>query len=409
MLSTTHSLPPLDSKASRSPKAANPQAKEKAEGSAGAPGGSGKEAPGPSRAPFVPGMKPGEARLAGYLMARAALHRKIEGQVLGNLRAGHETMQEVGALLPLGRSNVREDIQKPGNEGSALRHHAALRMQESLESMQGYSFWRSMPDEEHSPMAAATSQYAKTGTCYSYATNTTILHAAKLAGMPEGRAIVAQAEQPKIDHVWSEMIPEGKGKYGKPRLRDEDVIMDGWCEENVAILREDSAFARLDEQGRGSHLSHEHLLDPRSGPVAMAKLEAFKARIEASETLQQRFHTDLNSLAASGFELKHPWDSLSVFHPEFRRQAGAAMHPEGGHPAAELAARIPGADPASIRAKHASLAGIQAIGVARSLGADIRGAKAEAPAILAAAKEMFPRPEPENGTLLSRLSAYLRS
>jgi hypothetical protein len=61
-----------------------------------------------------------------------------------------------------------------------------------------------------------------------------------------------------------------------------------------------------------------------------------------------------------------------------------------------------------VQAKHASLAEIQAVGVARSLGSNIRGAKAEAPEIIAAAKEMIPRPTPKRKPFLSRLSAYFR-
>src|SRR5688572_12894402 len=47
-----------------------------------------------SPADVVSGMKPKEAPLAGYLLARAATHKKVEGQVLQDLRAGHESMQQ---------------------------------------------------------------------------------------------------------------------------------------------------------------------------------------------------------------------------------------------------------------------------------------------------------------------------
>jgi hypothetical protein len=68
-------------------------------------------------------------------------------------------------------------------------------------------------------------------------------------------------------------------------------------------------------------------------------------------------------------------------------------------------------DPVSKQAKHASMAEIQAFGVARSLGANVRGAKAEAPGILASAKEMFPAPPspvPKKKSPLARLKAWFR-
>ncbi|HLP43441.1 MAG TPA: hypothetical protein VK465_18200 [Fibrobacteria bacterium] len=52
---------------------------------------------------------------------------------------------------------------------------------------------------------------------------------------------------------------------------------------------------------------------------------------------------------------------------------------------------IQGAKPDEQRKRPALLAEIQAVGVARSLGSNIRGAKAEAPGIIVSAKEMFPR------------------
>jgi hypothetical protein len=276
-----------------------------------------------------------------------------------------------------------------------------------MEEMNGYRRG-TLRGDEYARMTAALSQYAKTGVCFSYATNTTALHGAKLAGMEDERAIVAEARDAEYDHVWSEMIPRGKGENGKPLLHGEDVIMDGWCVNNVAILREDSAFAKLDARGRGRHLSHDHMLDHRSGPEALASVNRYKAQIEGSRDLQEIFHRNLMGVVAA--EAKMPeegiWDATSVFHEDFREQASAALHEDAEKPG-KASVIPPGADPVARQAKQASLAEIQAIGVARSLGADIRGAKAEAPAILAAAQEMFPRPEPENETVFSRLSAYL--
>ncbi|HLP42153.1 MAG TPA: hypothetical protein VK465_11640 [Fibrobacteria bacterium] len=75
-----------------------------------------------SRAGAVPGMKPKETPLAGYLMARAAMHHKVEGQDLKNLRAGNASVQEVNDLLPLALgANIRgAKAEAPGIIASAM-------------------------------------------------------------------------------------------------------------------------------------------------------------------------------------------------------------------------------------------------------------------------------------------------
>jgi hypothetical protein len=343
----------------------------------------------------VSGLKPKEGPLAGYLLARAALHRKIEGPVLRNLRAGHASVQEVNELLPLGRSNVREDLGKPQGQFAHVRALASNQLQEALAARQKYPPGTDIPEIDTYRMTAAISQYALTGTCLSYAANTTSLHAAKLAGMQDERAIVAQANHPILDHVWSEMIPRGMGKDGKPILHGEDVIMDGWCKDNLAILREDSHFARLDRDGKGEHLSHDHLLDPRSGPEDLHAVEKFKAEIEESRDLRETFQRKLNRYIAAGTEPDEDllWEAQSVFLADFRQQAGAALRPDALKAAPGRAPLVPDADAAAIRAKQASLDEIRAVGVARDLGSNVRGAIADAPAILASARDLFPGPK----------------
>jgi hypothetical protein len=307
---------------------------------------------------------------------------------------------------------VTTDAQKAKSQRALERHVASLKVRDIMDV-------KFMPPdgattmEEYAPLAAATSQYAKTGVCHSYATNTTALHGAKLAGMPDKRAIVAQANHETVDHVWSEMILQGTGSDGKPILHEEDVLMDGWCKENLAILREDGEFARqgVTKKGHENRLSHHNILDHESGPKAWAKVEEFKARIEEDKGLQQAFHTELHSLATSPDQssLMDLWAPQTVFHQDFRREAGAALRPDFRFHGPGKGARIRGTDPAARRVKHGALAEIQAVGVARSLGANIRGAVAEAPGILAAARKLFPRPKAESEPLLSRLSAFLRS
>jgi hypothetical protein len=354
----------------------------------------------------VSGMRPKEANLGAYLLARAATQQKIEGPVLENLRAGHTSVQEVDALLPLGRANVREDLAKMRSERPLQRHQASRRLRWAMEEMHGYRRG-TMVGDENSRLTAATSQYAKAGVCLSYASNTTALHGAKLPGMKDEGAIVAQARHEGFDHVWSEYIPGGKGANGKPVLHREDVIMDGWCDENIAILREDGNFAELDRNGRGRHLSHDHLLDHQTGPQALARVNQFKAQIEGSQSLQNTFHSHLMHLVAEGSkEPKHGlWNATTIFNDDFRDRATDALHPEKPLPGDGVGTRDAGS--VAVRFGHTVLLDMHAVGVARSLGANIRGALAEAPVITASARAMFPLPEPENESVLSRLSAYL--
>jgi hypothetical protein len=354
-------------------------------------------------------MKPNEAPLASYLMARAALHRTVGEAETKNLRAGHASMQQVGCLLPLGRANVIQDVMKGRDAHIAPRHLAALALRKDVLAERKITPGPGSKSD-FNRVVAASSQYAGTGTCHAYAASTAPLHAAKLADMEDERAIVALANRAPIDHVWSEMIPKGRREDGTLMLHDEDVIMDGWCTENLAILREDSVYARLGQDGKGTHLTHHDLLNHETGPEALRSVNALKAHIDRSPALGGEFHKFVDLLVASEFQVpeKDLRNAETVFHPGFREQASQALRKDPGKPAPGWYGFIPGVDPVAKRAKHESLAGIQAVGVARSLGADIRGAKSEAPGIIAAAKDMFPRPEAEGTGFFGSVLAFFR-
>ena len=364
----------------------------------------------------ISSLQPREASLAGYLMARAALHRKIDGPVLENLRAGQESVQEVSELFPLGRSNVREDIAKAEGKHTTLRNLAAFPLLEALAVKHGYPSEKDVPESVWFPMLAATSQYTETGTCGSYASNTVPRHAAKLDGRNDRQAIVASSQQPGLDHIWAEMMPLGKDPKGSPIHHDDDVIMDGWCKESLAILREDSEYARLKRGGKGNHLEHKLVLDYQSGPKGWATVEDFKSQIEGSRGLQQVYHEHFEQLVADGPKVFGLWNAETVFHEDFRNQAAAALYAKALRPELEWEAPFPGvhlpgagADSVSRQAKHASLEQIRAIGVARSLGLDVRPATAEAPRIIDSAREMFPPQKEGIITMLTRLFSFFPS
>jgi hypothetical protein len=374
MRTTSRPPRPPDPRATLPLKRSSPQSGEAAESS--------------SRARVVKGMEPKEAPLGAYLMARAALHRKVEGQDLEHLRAGSASVREVHDLMPLGRSNVREDIGKAKDAHLPLRKLASQELIDAL--MLENKFDHEVTDTEITRAGAAANVYARTGTCGAYAALANPLHAAKLAGMQDERAIVSQAEHRTIDHAWSELIPRGKREDGTPILHGKDVIMDGWCREKLAILREDSEYARLAADGSANQLKHQDLLDHKTGPEAWKSVKGYQAQIEGSARLRYLFQRTLDRHVDAGTEMpdEYLWDAETVFHNDFREQACKALHAKQPSPAE--GAGVPGAGSAADRPAHPALAEIQAVGVARSLDANIRGAVAAAPGILAAARDMFP-------------------
>ncbi|HLP43442.1 MAG TPA: hypothetical protein VK465_18205 [Fibrobacteria bacterium] len=197
------------------------------------------------------GMKPKEETLAGYLLARTAMNQKVEGRVLKNLRTGHETVQQGSELLPLGRANVVQDIEKARSKHLPLRKDASEILVEDL-LFDHLGGCRDLTQVDVDGATAAAVQYARTGTCGSFARVNTFLHAAKLADMEDKRPVVALAGHKTVDHAWSEMMPKGMNADKTPILHGEDVIMDGWCKEGLAVLREDGKFSRLDNTGKGA-------------------------------------------------------------------------------------------------------------------------------------------------------------
>jgi hypothetical protein len=188
------------------------------------------------------------------------------------------------------------------------------------------------------------------------------------------------------------MMSKGMGENGKPVLQDKDVVMDGWSKEHLAVLREDSRFARLDKDGKADQITHQDVLDHRTGPEAVREVNRFKSRIDGSMGLRHTYQKRFKMLVDAKIEIPRDrlWNSTSIFHDDFREQAGKAVHPKA--PAPGEGSSIQGARHEAEQAMRATLPEIQAVGVARSLGENVRGAVAKAPEIIASAKDMFPDP-----------------
>ncbi|HLP43422.1 MAG TPA: hypothetical protein VK465_18105 [Fibrobacteria bacterium] len=363
----------LDSKTTVRPKARAFQAGGTAEGA--------------SSARAVSGIRPKEEKLAGYLMARTAIHQKVEGQDLKNLWIGHESVQKVCDFMPLGRANVIEDIEKAKNAHIPLRKVASDKLTRGLLEDKARSKRGDTTESDYYRASAASALYSKTGTCGSYSVLTAPLHATRLARMGNESMIVSQAKHTLIDHGWSEMHIKGMGKDGQPVLHDKDVIMDGWSKERLAVFREDSEFAH-----RTDRIKHLEVLDHRTGPEAEREVARFRSRIEGRMRLRNSYWNKFETLVDAKVEIseKYFWNATSIFHAEFRQHAGKAVHPMAPSPGTGSSIKDAGHE--AEQAKRATLPEIQAVGVARSLGANIRGAVAEAPKIIASAKEMFPDP-----------------
>ncbi|HLP42345.1 MAG TPA: hypothetical protein VK465_12615 [Fibrobacteria bacterium] len=337
------------------------------------------------------GMRPNEKPLAAYLMARAAMNRAIDGRELQNLRVGHETVQETRNLLPYGRSNVREDIQK-SNRNIDVRAMTANDFRDALAHDFGYTR-DNMDVSSYYHIIAAASQFIKTGNCEAHASNSAALHAAKLADMNDERAVVAKAVRKDVNHIWTEMLSKGWRKDGTLKIHKHDVIMDGWCKEDIAILREDSRFGRADTKKQAQELTHYDLMNHITGSLHKDVVETYKTYIDISPHLQDPYNWNLSAYVEVGLKSRESdlFDATSVFHSRFQEQAGSVLHKDPSKPSFVKDLPTQGLDPAARQAKHASLAEIQAVGVARSLGETVpRKAVKQAPGIIASSQEMFP-------------------
>lgn len=327
--------------------------------------------------------------LAGYLMARAAMHRKIDdapeiewnadgsmdkrSDALKRLRAANETVEETHALLPYGRGNVTEDNRRTGYESSRRDEAAPHLFDENSHKGEPQHLW------------AAVFRFVKAARCGGSAPIATHLHAAKL----EEPYRVSTVEGKRVDHTWTELT-------WKDARRQDDVIIDRWCE-GPAVLREDARYGNADAKTI-------HQLDGTTGPEAAKTVERLTAGLEGDPRQQNL----LNYYIGTG-EFDHhsegykrygaEFEPRSVFDPGFLKEAGKALRGESGHPSLE-------GKPGLSRLGQE----IQAVGVALSLSGGlapaypdgehapaapapsgkIRDALMQAPGIIESAKRQFP-------------------
>jgi hypothetical protein len=326
--------------------------------------------------------------LPGYLMARAAMHRKIDNtpeiarnadgslekrtDTLRHLQAAHATVEETHALLPYGRGNVTEDNKRTGYEASR-RDEAAEHLFKELSH-------KAAPEQ----LWPALFRFTEAARCGGSARIATHLHGAKL----EGPYRVSTVEGKKVDHNWTEL------KWKETR-RPDDAIIDQWCE-GPAVLREDYRY--------GNHeVKTLHELDATTGPKAAEKVEELTAGLKGDPEQKAllNYYTgtgefDHHSGGYKRYALE--FDPRPVFHQDFLDAAGKALHRKSEPPSLEgktipprLAQEIQavgvalslneGTAPASLSGEHPS---------ASAASGKIRDALTQAPGIIESAQSQFP-------------------
>ncbi|MDR7149953.1 hypothetical protein J2W49_001908 [Hydrogenophaga palleronii] len=210
-------------------------------------------------------LAPAEVSVAAYLLARTATGRTVDDR--GTVRSLVDGQQAVDAgvsALPLGRGNVHADLRASAGEA-----YVAVQVQRDATAFLGRSMDFSPPDDaaiasrginknmallrqcwpadfgeklrEHFPSEAAAEQakdflakvvaarYYGAGNCGEHAR--VVADARAAADEPPAMTRIAKSDY--MDHAWAESIGSDA------RLRNDDVIMDGWMR-TVAHLREDS-------------------------------------------------------------------------------------------------------------------------------------------------------------------------
>ena len=365
-------------------------------GSSGGASSSGtKPAPNPQPSPAPAsqgtaqtGMHPHEGQLSGYLLARAAMGRKIDDaaefrklpdghtlkseNVLKDLRNANDSLEETRRLLPKGRGNVKSDI--IATRGEVSRSYAAsAHMSNSYMEKKGV-------DVRKNPkfgMRTETAISILTGqaTCGGSALVAAHVHAPKLE---KGQTSVAVANV-GIDHMWTESKRQNTD-------RGNDQIIDRWAV-GPAILREDSKF------GLSPKLQDAYSLNVENRDKSLGSVNQIHKEINADRGLIDQFKKNMSRLEMMDYRFGGKvWNDENVMGDDFRNHAGKILHSDS--PQVANSDNVLETDK---KAPTLPLIQVLAAGVARSLGEGVRGAAKKAPGILDTAKQMFPKPSTSTG------------
>lgn len=328
-------------------------------------------------------MRPHEDQLSGYLLARAAMGRKIDDFpqilklpngdtsksefVLKDLRAANDTVEETRQLLPNGRGNVKEDILATGGEASR-RYAAGAFMMDDFLMQKGLHLGSDLRFSMQ--VETAVSLFTGQATCGSSALLAAHVHAPKLK---QGQIAAAVADF-EIDHMWTETRRSDADRM-------QDPILDRWAL-GPAVLREDSKF------GLNPNLTDAYVLYGSNRDNAIRNVQRNLNDIRKDHGLQAKFQDAMTELEQMDYKFNGKiWDEENVMSGTFHGKAGKILHSDSSQ-AAHWDKILGTNKTAPTRPFNQE---ILAAGVARSLGEGVRGAAEKAPEILQVAKQMFPK------------------
>ncbi|HEX7645234.1 MAG TPA: hypothetical protein VF472_23790 [Burkholderiaceae bacterium] len=202
--------------------------------------------------------------VAGYLLARASVGRKVDDpRTIQALRKGQYAEERAIAALHLGRGNVVDDLYESNGESYVaiqLQRDAAAFLRRSVDYQSppgaptplslrmsrlshlwpegfGEALRTRFPDPEAAEGAVLfiakviAARHFGAGNCGEHARTV----AQERMRMDDAHPNIRVAHSSLIDHAWAESMASASA------LSDEDVIMDGWMR-TVAHLREDSHY-----------------------------------------------------------------------------------------------------------------------------------------------------------------------
>ncbi|MGF6666185.1 hypothetical protein QF000_007918 [Paraburkholderia atlantica] len=236
-------------------------------------------------------LLPEELPHAGYLLARAAVGRKITGDERKRLRRADMSVRETRALMPAGRGNVREDIRDSLAEATRR-------------SMGGRSL---AEDPEVESDALSRPIWAGAGHCGEHGNLAAAAHAARLRPGEQSQAISGVG----IDHAWAETTPADP--EGKADEKERTIVMDAWAD-GPAVFASDSRYKS--HQGGGT-------VKNRHGPEHAGLLQ--KAKELAAGIAGQCDPREMPSVA---LHEKSLWDAVSGVDEAFAGRVERAMDKE---------------------------------------------------------------------------------
>ncbi|MEN3813619.1 hypothetical protein ABH309_18920 [Chromobacterium piscinae] len=257
--------------------------------------------------------------LAGYLFMRASQHKAIDGKTLQTLCMANDTVNKTRELLYHGRGNVSTDLNI------------------TQESSRRTVFSRSVESEfaQSTAFGAAIAARAGAGNCGEHAELSTALHASKLL-LEE---VLLRVGGIDVDHEWSVLcLPDGNR-----------IVIDAWAE-GSAVMAEDSNFSR-------DVLNYETILclELNSGIAFAKEVQAVLDELKKDPNVERHLQACIISKKDNPYEI---WLPTSVVSDRFIEKFRTSVQQR-----------------ARKSVKSQLLNEIIAIGVGRSLGANINQAK----------------------------------